>query len=173
MQIDIHGTILTKEKIYSVTRLPFDDELFMKSFNEAVKQRLVADVQVAQSLSGGKDSGLVNISLLQNKHQLPRFTIQNTKHEIDESEFVEQIAKQYDVPLNIVVLKNNLINDELIKTLVYQEVPSWDLGFIGFHSYYSQVSKSAKVIIEGHGPDELHGGYQDYLLVKIIQAYTF
>ena len=46
-----------KGKIYSVTRLPFDDELFMKSFNEAVKQRLVADVQVAQGYLVGRTQG--------------------------------------------------------------------------------------------------------------------
>lgn len=170
IQVNTDGELLSHETIYSHTALPFDSMSFMKSFNQAVYDRLIADVPVSQSLSGGKDSGLVNMSLVQANHDIPRFTIKNTKHEFDESGLVEKIAKQYDIQLSVIALDEKLGPEDLMKILVYQEVPSWDLSFIGFYSYYLQVAKSAKVIIEGHGPDELHGGYQDYLLVKLIQA---
>lgn len=168
--LDSDGKIISHKRIYSLTKTAFDNQKFMRSFNSAVQDRLIADVPVAQSLSGGKDSGLINIALIQKNLKIPRFTIKNTNSEVDESSFVQNIADKYELPLTQVTPKKCSDVDEFVKTLVYQEVPPWDFSFIGFYQYYQQVARSAKVIIEGHGPDELHGGYQDYILVKLIES---
>lgn len=173
MKVSAEGLLLSKKIIYNTQLTKFEVENFMNQFDKAVENRMVADVGVAQSLSGGKDSGLVNISLLRSNLSVPRFTIKNTKQKFDESYFVKKIAAKYDIPLKIVEPTTKLGTDELVKTLVYQEVPSWDFGFIGFYIYYVEIAQSAKVILEGHGPDELHGGYQDFLMVKCFHNLFF
>lgn len=161
------GTLQNRQQIYKKPTDPIKYEDFLGELSEATNRRLVSDFPVSQSLSAGKDSGLINQILIKSQTQIERYTLRNRIEKYDESKTVEKLCKTGNVVLNIID-EDSLSKEDTISIILAQEVPAWDMSFIGFFSYYRSIAASHKVILEGHGPDELLGGYQDYSIVATI-----
>ncbi len=127
---------------------------------EAIRIRCRADVPISLTLSGGIDSTLI-YTLIKEKLNIniKPFIFKHENLTTDESELAINLTKKYgDNP--IIVNESNFSLDDLKKSLWHLEFPMWSPSAIAYYSMYKKISEYGfKVVLEGHGSDELLGGY--------------
>ena len=144
-----------------------DFSKLVDDFDELLKDACrirIADLnEIAVSISGGVDSTLVldTINLIKAADQtIVPFTFSVGDMEFNELNRVNKtISKLHISNLNIVSEEELTMSgiDSLLRIL---EFPSFNLSIFGYNAFYSRVSNTGhRVILEGHGPDEILGGY--------------
>lgn len=141
-------------------------EHFAELFDSAVSLRLRSTARIAVPLSGGMDSSSVLASALISQASptakgLRCFFVR--KHgELDEERYARSMAAYTNSDLVTIEGAKSLDVETMLKTVVAYEkfVPSSD----GPLRLYKAISESgAKVSLDGHGGDELLGGYSCYI----------
>jgi asparagine synthase (glutamine-hydrolysing) len=133
-----------------------------ETLDEAVRKRLLADVPVGISLSGGLDSSI--IALLANRHtqHLHSFVVG-----IEGSEDIAAARKMADL-LGTQHHERTYTEAEMIDALpkVVFHLESFDPALVRSaipnHFLAETASRYVKVILTGEGADEIYGGY-DYM----------
>tara|TARA_B100000287_G_scaffold418967_1_gene456597 strand:- start:139 stop:2010 length:1872 start_codon:yes stop_codon:yes gene_type:complete len=133
--------------------------------NDAIKYRLISDVPVGTSLSGGIDSSLV--AALASKYHDNKFTSVSAifeGEEVDESKFSRLIVKENN--LRGVFTSPN--PDEVIKELDnILEIQGEPIGSMSPLVQYFVMKEAKKnnltVMLDGQGADELFAGYTHYI----------
>lgn len=146
-----------------------DYEKLKKNFSELFKKiiddQLMSDVKIGSYLSGGIDSSAVTEFAFQKQGQnfdvfSARF---NDFKEMSEDYFQNLLIKKNNLNSHINELSNTnylLTLEEIIK---FTENPLWGIT-IGQFEMAKYASKHVKVILTGHGGDELWGGYDNHIL---------
>lgn len=137
-------------------------------FTQAVRRRLVADVEVGAFLSGGVDSSLVvGTASRLSQRPLKTFTIGFGEPAFDESAYAERVADRFQTDHNSEILRHWRESD--LERLVTDHVgqPFADSSLLPTALVSSLAAKHVKVVLSGDGGDELFSGYQRY------QARTF
>lgn len=129
---------------------------------EAINFNLVADVEVALSLSSGVDSAFLSQLLMQKEQKFKAFTFGFENADYDE---VANVQKMYSS--NFEIIPTYLKIDEMLPTLkeaiYFFETPLGGLGTLSAYNMMKEVkSHNIKVILAGEGSDEAFGGYQYY-----------
>ncbi len=130
---------------------------------QSVKRRLVSDVPVGAFLSGGIDSSAVVGLMVEAGDPSPRtFTISFDEADYDESRYAEIVAKNFNTDHTRILLKPEIMLEELTSALDAMDVPTGD----GINTYV--VSKAIheqgiRVALSGVGGDELFAGYPIFL----------
>lgn len=140
---------------------------------EAVKSRLVADVEVGAFLSGGIDSSLVVALMVDRLNMSPKtFTIGFNEKSFDERKFARQIASQYKTEH----FEQNLDSwdRERLELLVLEHIgqPFYDVSLLPTDMLCQLAAKHVKVALSGDGGDELFSGYQRYQARMILRWYS-
>ena len=140
-----------------------------EKLTDAVKVRLVADVPIGTTLSGGVDSSLVT-AIMAKLNTLPIKTYHVSLREsgFDESPYAQMVADTCGTDHHTRVLEPDI--QELLPTIVHHYgEPYADKG--GIPAFF--ISKAAReevtVALNGDGGDELLGGYPMYRLPRIAQ----
>jgi len=126
---------------------------------QSVSRRLVSDVPVGAFLSGGIDSSAVVGLMVEAGDVSPNtFTVSFDESEYDESKYANIIAKKFNTRHTQVLMKPEVMLDELTNALDAMDTPSGD----GINTYV--VSKAIhkegiRVALSGVGGDELFVGY--------------
>lgn len=126
---------------------------------QSVRRRLVSDVPVGAFLSGGIDSSAVVGLMVEAGDASPNtFTVSFDESEYDESKYANIIAKKFNTRHTQVLMKPEVMLEELTNALDAMDTPSGD----GINTYV--VSKaihkeSIRVALSGVGGDELFAGY--------------
>lgn len=126
---------------------------------QSVRRRLVSDVPVGAFLSGGIDSSAVVGLMVEAGDASPNtFTVSFDESEYDESKYANIIAKKFNTRHTQVLMKPEVMLDELTNALDAMDTPSGD----GINTYV--VSKAIhkegiRVALSGVGGDELFVGY--------------
>jgi asparagine synthase (glutamine-hydrolysing) len=126
---------------------------------QSVKRRLVSDVPVGALLSGGIDSSAVVGLMVESGDPSPKtFTVSFDEKEFDESPYAEIIARKFHTDHTRILLKPEVMLEELTHALDAMDVPTGD----GINNYV--VSKAIhehgiRVALSGVGGDELFAGY--------------
>ena len=176
--LDIKKWWKTDENLIKVPKT-YDEQVeeFKRIFIDACKIRLRSDVPVATSLSGGLDSSSVCSTI-----NYVRENNDNTNQRISKnsySSFIFDVIghKDYDklseIPVAKEVLKNIKSKNYFIEFDNLNKIDPEDLAYksedvedslIGPYLIYRKMSETGhKVSIDGHGADELLGGYHDYV----------
>jgi len=149
-------------------------ERYRELLFDAVKIRLRSDVRTAITLSGGMDSTSIycgyqnlarNDETINNDKKLSVFTIEyNTGSEIDEIPAVKLITDYFkDAYTPVSISEINPIHF-LKESLYYQEFPAWNISSITYQQIYRAIRKHGiTVLLEGHGNDEVLGGYHSHI----------
>ena len=59
----------------------------------------------------------------------------------------------------------------MIDALKVLEVPAFNLSFLGYSDFYKAVKlKGFDIVLEGHGPDELLGGYSIFYIMLLYNS---
>lgn len=135
-----------------------------QSLQLSVKRHILAsDVPVGLFLSGGVDSSLIaGLSGKQKIHQAFHLHFQE-HNQIHEEVYAKLVAKQKNIPLQIIPINENIFNQMTQKILLELDDLIADPVVISF-AFLAQAAKQAglKVVLVGEGADEIFWGYPHY-----------
>ena len=142
-----------------VSNNKFDSEKFFELFSDAVKLRQIADVPVANFLSGGIDSTTIVKNIADREEVVNTFSVGFNNPKYDESIYSREVAREYSTnhteeKLDIENIEK-LINDSIE---AFDE-PYCDPSTVPSFLISKIMSKKYKAAISGDGGDELLGGY--------------
>jgi asparagine synthase (glutamine-hydrolysing) len=135
---------------------------------ESIKLRLRSDVKLAVTLSGGLDSSAVYAISSKLMDSIPptAFSVKsNILNSIDsEFETAAETVKLYNGNIVEVMNTSEFSKHEIYKSLCNQEMPTWSLSHVLYDRVYNKIRENGiKVLLEGHGNDEILGGYPTHI----------
>jgi len=153
------------------SNIDFDQAVtkYKNTIESSVQRHLLSDVPVASYLSAGFDSSTVLNRASINGKAPDSFT--GTFQEggwYDETSTASKIARYNGSAFNAVnIVPENLpeMMDHLIDTL---DEPRMGIGAFSQYCVAKKVAETHKVILTGHGGDELFSGYPVFKLVSLI-----
>lgn len=156
----------------------FEDHLeqFTELVNDSVKLRLRADVPLGCSLSGGLDSSLVTSTVMHqsksaNLITTPKaFTAVFPGTVLDETTYADQLADQFNMPMKHVETDPIKALDDLPNDLYYLEEVYRNAPSPMMQLYASFREQNVPVSFDGHGPDELFSGYDNFIFLALLDA---
>ncbi|MCP3682785.1 MAG: asparagine synthase (glutamine-hydrolyzing) [bacterium] len=132
---------------------------FQKVFHDSVKRHMISDVPVGSYLSGGIDSSSVATVASKLNNRLRTFTGRFDEKGYDESICSRVVAKKIDARPYTITMKPKDFLESIEKIVYHLDEPKLALNnFAQFHTA-KLVSKHVKVVLTGHGGDELFAGY--------------
>lgn len=147
-------------------------EMLRERLEDAVRVRMVADVEVGAFLSGGIDSSLV-VGILCRKYGVkPKtFTIGFSEGSYDERKYARCIADLYGTEHYEEVLGE--CNSDNLKVLLLKHIgqPFADASLLPTSLLAQMTARHVKVALSGDGADELFSGYQRYQGRALLRWY--
>ena len=134
---------------------------FREALRDAVRQRLVADVEVASYLSGGIDSCAV-LGLAQQEMDRPirAFTLTFENPLYDEARIAEAQAKHVGASFHPIPITGREIADSYADAIWHAETQMFNgHGVAKFLLSRAVRDAGIKVVFTGEGADEMLGGY--------------
>lgn len=150
--------------------LKYEDQVewMREVFLDACKIRMRSDVPIGTSLSGGLDSSTVIGAMKHivdtNRMEINRswcraFVASMPGTCIDETQYAEIAANYVGIEIEKVMVTADITPEKLFEYLYICEEP-FITSPIPFMQTYNKIAESGiKVTIDGHGADELFGGY--------------
>lgn len=154
---------ITKNKYWDpidfLAEKEFDENQFLSIFSDSIKMRTIADVEVANFISGGIDSSAIAKNLFDNNISINSFSVALKNSKYDESKWSQEVAKTYQTKHNQVEIDIDISFDNVMSILSYLDEPYSDPSVVPSYILSKEISKKYKVAISGDGGDELLGGY--------------
>jgi len=127
-------------------------------FDEAVKMRLMSDVPLGVSLSGGLDSSAVAASVSRQTAVPPKTFSVYVGDTVNELSFARMVAERYKTDHHELILTPEELSTLTPRVMWHMEEP---LSVSEIATYYlgMGVKDHVKVLLCGEGSDELFGGY--------------
>jgi asparagine synthase (glutamine-hydrolysing) len=143
-------------------------DLYQENIQNAVKRHLLSDVPVASYLSGGFDSATVASLASQNGHAKVCFTGAFVEggwyNEVDTA--FKMISKN-QLEHRVVEIHSSDVPRVLDKLIYHLDEPRMGIGAFSQYCVAEEVAKTHKVILTGHGGDELFSGYPVFKFVLL------
>jgi asparagine synthase (glutamine-hydrolysing) len=140
---------------------------------DAVESHMVADVPVGAFLSGGLDSGtMVALMAQASKQPIRTFTVGfgTNVGRFDERSAARTVVKRYGTRHYESVLEPHVA--DLLPSIVRSfDEPFADSSAIPNWLVCQETARHVKVAVSGLGGDELFGGYERYLGLKLGEGY--
>lgn len=146
-------------------------EYYEELLTDAVNIRMIADVPVAITLSGGLDSTCIYTMIKDNlKKNIQAFTFNHSQNYLDETNLVKTLVRSYGDELLLIPNDMESSWEFYINALKFLEFPIWSNSFLAYFKTYQTIKKAGfTVILEGHGADEQLGGYT-YLVKAAMET---
>lgn len=140
---------------------------------EAVESHLVADVPVGAFLSGGLDSGaMVALMAGASADRVQTFTVgfEEDVSRFDERSAAREVADRYHTQHRECLLKADVtsVASRIIEAF---DEPFADSSAIPNWLVCQETARHVKVVLSGLGADELFGGYERYVGLRIGEQY--
>ena len=143
-----------------VDNKPFDRNVFLDIFSEAVTLRTEADVEIANFISGGIDSSSIAKNLNDNNIDLNTFSVEIMDSKYDESKWSREVAEKYGTNHEAVQINKNIEDNDIFDSLNSLDEPYADPSIVPSYLLSKKIAAKYKVAISGDGGDELLGGYK-------------
>ena len=151
--------------------LSFSDsvEKFRELFEDAVRIRLRADVEVAAYLSGGIDSSVTTAFIKKIEPEvLNTFSIGFNEKVFDETGYQLEAAKYFNTNHVAFSCTSDEIGENFINTVIHTEFPVLRTAPTPMYLLSKKVREhNIKVVITGEGADEMFAGYNIFKEAKI------
>ena len=192
-QIEINSNFMITKKIWWKTvdnlyEVKGSDDYIKEQFEnllfDACNLRMISDVEIATSLSGGIDSSSIvaTIAELRNKNKLYNNTqvphanyILNYVGEKDnETNFAVDVSNFTKIKPKVIQLKPSEFSESEIKKIIFhQEEVTGDDGLGPWQIYKNMNNDNIKISIDGQGGDELLAGYSGYPKIAMKDTNPF
>lgn len=138
---------------------------------DAVRLRLVSDVEVGAFLSGGLDSSVI-VALMQRQVERPvrTFTAIFREASYDEGAGARRTASSLGT-LHAEQLMEHTDLRLLPKLVWHSEELTADASMLALYRLAERARRDLKVVLAGDGADELFGGYPTYLATQVAGWY--
>jgi asparagine synthase (glutamine-hydrolysing) len=144
-----------------------DEDYYVKRYEEmlkkSVKMELISDVPVGFHLSGGMDSSSVAVAAKGEVDKFRTFSGSFPEEGFDETPYASQVAKSLDAEEHKISLRPEQVTGMLAKMIYHLDEPRVGPGSIPQYYVAELASQHVKVVLTGHGGDELFAGYPSYL----------
>lgn len=146
---------------------------FKELFDDAVKIRLRADVEIGTCLSGGLDSSAI-VGCCKKRHNVTMRTFSSRYEDksCDEGEFIDAVnrfTKSKAVPVYPDQKPISFI-EAFTRINVNHDGPPAGASLYSQYSVFREVGKHVKVVLDGQGADELFCGYAGFLNPALRRA---
>ena len=140
--------------------------LVRQAVENAVRDRLVADVPLGAFLSGGIDSSaVVAIMARLTKEPVKTFTIGFEESEFNELDFAREVANKYHTDHHEILVRPDMIG--LVNRIVrHLDEPLADSAVIPTLVMSDFAAQHVKVALTGDGGDEFFGGYRSFFNIQ-------
>jgi len=138
----------------------FNKDHFFNIFKESINLRNMADVPIANFLSGGIDSTSIVKSLYDSGQEVNTFSVNNKNKKYDESHWSDMVAKKYSTNHKSINMSSSVDISDIESALDSLDEPYSDPSLIPSYLLSKYISSEYKVAISGDGGDELLGGYK-------------
>lgn len=137
-----------------------DAPSLLRLLEEAVRERLEADVPIAVLLSGGLDSSVILPLAAKYRPNVKAFAL-GFSGEDNEFQYSRQVAELCGVDYEEILLSDYDVESDLNKIIYHQETPQ-DMGSVVPKWYLAQriAEEGYKVVLGGSGADETWFGYR-------------
>ncbi|MHB1220380.1 MAG: asparagine synthase (glutamine-hydrolyzing) [Gammaproteobacteria bacterium] len=128
---------------------------------QSVKNHLLSDVGIGVYLSGGLDSSLVACMAARHVSNLSSYTgyFVDSDPYYDERSYSRLVSEQIGSPLNEVEISSSDFTTHFDTIIYDQGQPRMGMGVFSQYMVARVASKERKVLLAGHGGDELFAGY--------------
>lgn len=166
-----------------VDNKPFQSDEFFSILSDSISIRNLADVPIANFLSGGIDSTAIIKNTKNFSNNINTFNVEIDNKKYDESHWAKLVSKKYETNHTSIKLSSNISVENVLAALESLDEPYSDPSLIPSFLISKEMSKKYKVAISGDGGDELLGGYKRFqnslinsnnlksLLSKIYEIY--
>ncbi|MEW5758324.1 MAG: asparagine synthase (glutamine-hydrolyzing) [Candidatus Omnitrophota bacterium] len=152
-------------KAYSIDRLKF-------LLEDSIQLQLRSDVSLGAYLSGGIDSSVV--ASLAGRLYGNDFQCFTGKFKegilFDESKYAKVVAKNINTKLHFVTIEENGFIRLMPKLIYCMDEPVAGPGLLPQYVVSSFAAQHVKVVLGGHGGDEIFGGYTRYAIAYLEQC---
>ena len=139
-------------------------ERFRDLLTDAVRIRLRSDVPVGLLLSGGLDSGSIAVlAAAQNANVTVVSGVTGDGSAYDESEYINEVIRVTGLASRVVRPRPAPLVETLREMLSYHDEPVCTSTWYSLYLMAQEVAEQGiKVVLTGHGGDELVAGYWDH-----------
>lgn len=145
-------------------------EQFRELFLQSVRRQLRSDVPFGITLSGGLDSSsiLSAVRYLEPSASISTFSYTPGNCSEDESKWIDIMNISSNSNPNYVTVDSSSFNQQICSFITAQGEPVSSLSYFAeFLVYQDAYVKGIKVMIDGHGADELLCGYSSYPINRL------
>ncbi len=155
-----------------VSRPTLDDESAAKAkyldlLEDSVRLELMSDVPLGCQLSGGLDSTSVVVAAAKHLRGFDTFTAAFPEADTDEAPYARVVAEQVGAKEHEVRVRPEDVPKILPRILYQIDEPRGGYGVIPEFQVADLASRHVRVMLTGHGGDELFAGYPSYLYAHL------
>lgn len=147
-------------------------ERLLLTLEDAIRLRLRSDVPLGGQLSGGIDSSTVTClacGLLSGKYHTFTGAFRDG-YAYDETRYARTVSKHAGTCHNEIFLGPSDFIDTLPKLIYHMDEPAAGPGLFPQYFVSKLAAERVKVVLGGHGGDEIFGGYARYLICYLEQC---
>jgi asparagine synthase (glutamine-hydrolysing) len=138
---------------------------FGELVDESVEMQLMSDVPLGSHLSGGLDSGTVVMKASTKlAERLKTFSVYFEEPDYDESGWIEQVSMAADTIHYDLLLNPKEFQMVLPKIAYHLDEPRVGPSVIPQWFIAQLAAREVRVVLTGHGGDELFAGYPSYVI---------
>src|SRR5207245_946008 len=145
---------------------------FRALLDESVEMQLMSDVPLGSHLSGGLDSSAIVLRASQDlADRLKTFSVYFAEKEYDESALIEEVSLLADTIHYDLLLDPTEFPKILPRILYHLDEPRVGPS-VSPQWYIAEIaSKEVRVVLTGHGGDELFAGYPAYIVPYLWEVW--
>jgi asparagine synthase (glutamine-hydrolysing) len=178
-EINRYWAIARPRKGLNNSGLSYDEAVKkgLSLFEDALKLRLRADVDVGVFLSGGLDSSAVVATLhklLEGKRQIKTFSVRydtvSYGEGYDETKYADMVSEMFGTDHHTYTMTANDFAKYIPEYVSTMDEPVTEAAAISLHFVSELAKKHATVVLSGEGSDEIFGGYDLYSYMQVLET---
>lgn len=161
--------------VTDVSRLPDAEveERYRELVTRAVTIQMRSDVPIGINASGGLDCSILTETVHRVSGGQKNFQLWSWNYgeeRCDETPHVQALADHLGWTVNHVTLRPETVLQILPRVMRHEEQPFPGISIVARHLLYSRSDKETIVFLEGHGGDEIGGGYEYYFSSAVLDT---